>query len=60
MTDHMKDLCEKFKNRNLLEELSWTANYPPKGYVNKANTDYYQWLAYMAYQTIKDGDGDAP
>ena len=57
MTDHMKELNEKFKPRKLLEELSYFANYPPMGYVRKAETDLLQWVLYNAYKVIKEGGG---
>lgn len=60
MTDHMKELCEKFRCRNLMEELAWYASYPPRGYVRKGDTDLIQWVMYMAYQKIKEAsDGTA-
>ena len=60
MSDHMKELCEKFRCRNLMEELAWYANYPPRGYVRKGDTDLIQWVMYMAYQKIKEAsDGTA-
>lgn len=60
MTDHMKELCEKFRCRNLMEELAWYADYPPRGYVRKGDTDLIQWVMYMAYQKIKgETDGTA-
>lgn len=57
MSDHMKELNEKFKTRKLLEELAYFANYPPKGYVRKAETDLLQWVMYNAYHAIKEGCG---
>lgn len=56
MSDHMTELEQKFKNRNLLEELAYYANYPPKGYVRKADTDLIQWVMYKAYKIIKEAD----
>jgi hypothetical protein len=53
MSDHMMELEQKFKNRNLLEELAYYANYPPKGYVPKVEVDLIQWAMYKAYQIIK-------
>lgn len=53
MSDHMTELEQKFKNRNLLEELAYYANYPPKGYVRKEEVDLIQWAMYKAYQIIK-------
>lgn len=49
---------EKFKPRKLLEELAYFANYPPKGYVRKAETDLLQWVLYNAYKVIKEGGGE--
>jgi hypothetical protein len=53
MSDHMMELEQKFKNRNLLEELAYYAAYPPKGYVPKVEVDLIQWAMYKAYQIIK-------
>lgn len=53
MSDRMTELEQKFKNRKLLEELAYYANYPPKGYVCKADTDLIQWVMFKAYQIIK-------
>lgn len=55
MTEHMQELNEKFRNRNLLEELAWYANYPPKGYIRKADTDLIQWVMFNAYHMLKEG-----
>lgn len=52
----MKDfgeLCTKYANRNLMEELEWSANYTRKGYMTTEYEDYYRWLSYSAYYTIK-------
>lgn len=53
MSDRMTELEQKFKNRNLLEELAYYANYPPKGYVGKGEVDLIQWAIYKAYQIVK-------
>jgi len=49
-----EELLCKFKDRNLKEELEWSANYTRYGYMNKANADYYSWLAYAALLRIKE------
>lgn len=57
MTGRMEELCEKFKCRNLLEELGWYISYPPRGYIRKSETDLIQWVMYMAYKKIKEEEG---
>ena len=39
------ELLEKYETRNLMEELSWAANYTRSGYMSKEYEDYYSWLA---------------
>ena len=53
MSDRMMELEQKFKHRNLLQELAYYANYPPKGYVRKEEVDLIRWAMYKAYQIIK-------
>jgi len=50
----LEELEEKYKNRNLMEELSWAAYYTRKGYMTAEYEDYYRWLAHVAYKRIKD------
>ena len=49
-----EELIEKYKNRNLKEELSWAAYHTRKGYMSAENEDYYRWLALAAYNRIKE------
>ena len=49
-----EELIEKYKNRNLKEELSWAACYTRKGYMSAEYEDYYRWLALAAYNRIKE------
>ena len=48
------ELLEKYKNRNLNEELLWAACYTRKGYMSAEYEDYYRWLALAAYKRIKE------
>ncbi len=48
------ELLEKYKNRNLKEELLWAAHYTRKGYMSDEFEDYYRWLALAAYNRIKE------
>lgn len=55
--DQMKtdeELLQKYKNRNLKEELSWATYYTRKGYMSAEYEDYYRWLALAAYRRIKE------
>lgn len=54
-----EQLLEKYKDRNLMEELSWAANYTRKGYMTAEYEDYYSWLALAAYKRIKALEGGA-
>lgn len=49
-----EELLEKYKQRNLKEELLWAANYTRKGYMSAEYEDYYSWLALAAYSRIKE------
>ena len=49
-----EELIEKYKNRNLKEELSWASYYTRKGYMSAEYEDYYRWLALAAYKRIKE------
>ena len=48
------ELLEKYKNRNLKEELLWASHYTRKGYMSAEFEDYYRWLALAAYNRIKE------
>lgn len=47
-------LLEKYKKRNLKEELVWAADYTRSGYMTKEYEDYYSWLALAAYIRIEE------
>lgn len=49
-----EELLQKYKNRNLKEELSWATYYTRKGYMSAEYEDYYRWLALAAYRRIKE------
>jgi hypothetical protein len=49
-----EELIEKYKSRNLKEELSWAVYYTRNGYMSAEYEDYYRWLALAAYKRIKE------
>lgn len=49
-----EELLEKYKCRNLMQELEWVANYTRSGYMSKGYAEYYTWLALAAYNRIKE------
>ena len=53
----MDELADRYKDRNLREELEWAANYTNEGYMPKNNAEYYSWLAWAALQRIKELEG---
>lgn len=48
------ELKEIYKNRNLIEELSWGVYARHDGYTSKQNGEFLNWLCYMAYKKIKE------
>ena len=52
--DKLIELEEKYKNRNLMEELSWGAYYNHQGYTYKLQAEFLNWLCYTAYKRIKE------
>lgn len=54
-----EELMEKYKKRNLKEELSWAANYTRSGYMSKEYEEYYSWLALAAPCRIKELEAQA-
>ncbi len=52
--ERLAELKEKYKDRNLLEELAWGVYYDHSGYTSKQNGEFLNWLCLMAYKTIKD------
>lgn len=49
-----EELLEKYKGRDLKQELSWVRYYTRRGYLSKEYEDYYSWLALAAYRRIKE------
>ena len=49
----LAELREKFKDRNLLEELGWGAYHNHSGYTSKADGEFLNWLCNAAYKAIK-------
>lgn len=50
--DLMVQYCEKYKDRDLKEELAYTMNYVKSGYIRKDDVAYLRWLAFTAYKRI--------
>lgn len=52
--EKLAELREKYKNRNLREELSWGAYANHNGYTAKTNAEFLNWLCNAAYRRIKE------
>lgn len=50
----LAELKEKYKNRNLMEELVWGIYADHSGYTNKVNAEFLNWLIYTAYKALKE------
>lgn len=51
--NRLAELKDKYKDRNLLEELAWGVYANHSGYTSKQNGEFLNWLCLMAYKTIK-------
>lgn len=51
--DRLEELREKYKDRNLLEELGWGTYANHSGYTSKANGEFINWLCNAAYRALK-------
>ncbi len=49
----LAELREKYKNRNLLEELAWGIYADHSGYTPKQSGEFLNWLCNMAYRAVK-------
>ena len=49
----LAELREKYKNRNLLEELAWGTYADHSGYTPKQSGEFLNWLCNMAYRAVK-------
>lgn len=54
--ERLAELKEKYKDRNLLEELAWGVYANHSGYTSKQNGEFLNWLCLMAYKKIKETD----
>lgn len=55
MTDErLAELQEKYKNRNLFEELAWGIYANHSGYTPKQDGEFLNWLCLMAYKALKE------
>jgi len=52
--ERLSELQEKYKDRNLLEELAWGAYADHSGYTSKQNGEFLNWLCLMAYKALKE------
>ena len=52
--ERLTELREKYKDRNLLEELGWGAYANHSGYQSKSNGEFINWLCNAAYRKIKE------
>ena len=48
-----EELHEKYKHRNLMEELSWGYGCIRKGYLRKNDAEFLRWMCSEAYSRIK-------
>lgn len=51
--ERLEELREKYKKRNLLEELHWGMYADHSGYTSKQNGEFLNWLCDMAYRELK-------
>ncbi len=58
LTGEYKRLCEKYKNKNLREELEWASNHAQPGYLNKQDAQFVRWLCAAALEEIKAHDNN--
>lgn len=49
----LSELREKYKDRDLMEELSWAIYGNHSGYVTKKDGEFINWLCDRAYREIK-------
>lgn len=52
--ERLAELQEKYKDRNLLEELAWGIYANHSGYTHKQNGEFLNWLCLMAYKALKE------
>ena len=50
----IEELVEKYKNRNVREELEWESKYFKAGYKTGPDADFMRWLCYAALQRIRE------
>lgn len=52
--ERLAELKEKYKDRNLFEELAWGAYADHSGYTSKQNGEFLNWLCMRAYKALKE------
>ena len=49
----LAELKEKYKKRNLLEELAWGVYVNHSGYTSKSNGEFLNWLCLSSYKKLR-------
>lgn len=52
--ERLAELKEKYKDRNLLEELAWGIYANHSGYTSKQDGEFLNWLCLMAHKALKE------
>lgn len=52
--DRLAELQEKYKDRNLLEELAWGIYANHSGYTSKQDGEFLNWLCLMAHKALRE------
>ena len=52
--DRLAELQEKYKDRDLLEELAWGIYWNHSGYTSKQDGEFLNWLCLKAYKALKE------
>ena len=53
MTNDFEELRRQYRNRNLLEELSYESIHIRRGYLSQQDADFLRWLCDAAYREIR-------
>ena len=53
LDERQKGLLEKYRDRNIKEELCWCMQYTKHGYMDKDEAEFYSWMCLKAYLYIK-------
>lgn len=58
MSAEIRILEERYKNRDLKDELRWSSAYTHMGYLSRANSEYLRWLCWAALNRIIELEKD--